>query len=44
MTDLQTPPPGIEVDELAVAPGATADEAVAATRAWVEANVPAGVA
>ena len=40
MTDLQTPPPGITVDELAVAPGATVDEAVAATKAWVEANVP----
>jgi len=40
VTDLQTPPPGVERDELAMAPGAPVDEAVAAARAWVEANVP----
>ena len=40
MTDLQTPPPGVTVDELAVPPGASIDDAVAATKAWVEANVP----
>ncbi len=40
MTDLQTPS-GVDVAELAMAPGASVDDAVAATRAWVEANVPA---
>jgi alkylation response protein AidB-like acyl-CoA dehydrogenase len=39
VTDLQTPP-GIRPDELAMGPGAPLDRAVAATRAWVEANVP----
>jgi alkylation response protein AidB-like acyl-CoA dehydrogenase len=40
VTDLQTPPPGIDAAELAVPAGASLDEAVEATRAWVEANVP----
>jgi alkylation response protein AidB-like acyl-CoA dehydrogenase len=40
VTDLQTPPPGVDVGELAVPAGASVDEAVAATKAWVEANVP----
>ena len=40
MTDLQTPP-GIDAGELAMTPGASVDDAVAATRAWVEAHVPA---
>jgi alkylation response protein AidB-like acyl-CoA dehydrogenase len=40
VTDLHTPPPGIDPDELAVPPSASVDEAVAATKAWVEANVP----
>jgi alkylation response protein AidB-like acyl-CoA dehydrogenase len=40
VTDLQTPPPGIDASELAIPPGASVDEAVAATKAWVEANVP----
>ena len=40
MTDLQIPP-GIDAGELAMAPGASVDDAVAATRAWVEAHVPA---
>jgi alkylation response protein AidB-like acyl-CoA dehydrogenase len=40
VTDLQTPPPGVDPADLAVAPGAPVDEAVAATRAWVDANVP----
>jgi alkylation response protein AidB-like acyl-CoA dehydrogenase len=40
VTDLQIPP-GIDAGELAMAPGASVDDAVAATRAWVEAHVPA---
>jgi len=40
VTDLQTPPPGIDASELAVAPGAPLDEAVAAAKAWIEVNVP----
>jgi alkylation response protein AidB-like acyl-CoA dehydrogenase len=39
MTDLQTPP-GVDVSELAMAPGASVDDAVAATTSWVEAHVP----
>ena len=39
MTDVETPP-GVDQSELAMAPGASTDEAVAATTAWVEANVP----
>jgi len=39
VTDLQIPP-GVDESELAMAPGVGADEAVAATTAWVEANVP----
>ena len=39
MTDVQTPS-GVDGDELAMSPGAPADEAVAAAEAWVAANVP----
>jgi alkylation response protein AidB-like acyl-CoA dehydrogenase len=40
VTDLQTPPPGTDASDLAMAPGASVEEAAAATTAWVEANVP----
>jgi alkylation response protein AidB-like acyl-CoA dehydrogenase len=40
VTDVETPI-GVDADELAMAPGCSVDEAVAATRAWVESNVPA---
>jgi alkylation response protein AidB-like acyl-CoA dehydrogenase len=40
MTDLQTPPAGVDPSELAMAPGASVDEAVAAAKAWVDVHVP----
>ncbi|MCD9624091.1 acyl-CoA dehydrogenase family protein [Rhabdothermincola salaria] len=40
MSDLMHPPPGVSTDELAMAAGLSLDDAVAAARAWVEANVP----
>lgn len=40
MTDLHTPPPGIDPGDLAVRAGASVDDAVAAVTAWVETNVP----
>lgn len=39
-TQTMTPPPGIDVSELAVPPGSDLGTAVASVQAWIEANVP----